>query len=139
MPPSWRPTRVFEIDEIDAALAVLGARGLAGFDAHQGAYFHRELPFDLEQVEQMQPRLKNARKLLSEGKVRILTQTKAAPAAEADVEVQGSDAVHLVQLRAAGDKCTCPWFGKHLGQRGPCKHVLAARILVEGEPSEEEI
>jgi hypothetical protein len=127
----------FEVDEISAALAVLGARGLTGFDAHQGAYFHRELPFDLEQVEQLQPRLKGARKLLTEGKARILTQSK--PGAAADVEVQGSDTVHLVQLRTSGDKCTCPWFSKHLGQRGPCKHVLAARILVEGETSEEEL
>jgi hypothetical protein len=129
----------FEVDEISAALAVLGARGLAGFDAHQGAYFHRELPFDLERVEQLQPRLKGARKLLTEGKARILTQSKAGTATEADVEVQGSDTVHLVQLRASGDKCTCPWFSKHLGQRGPCKHVLAARILVEGETSKEEV
>ena len=69
----------------------------------------------------------------------MLTQSKVGAAAEADVEVQGSDAVHLVQLRTSGDKCTCPWFSKHLGQRGPCKHVLAARILVEGETPEEEI
>jgi hypothetical protein len=129
----------FEVDVISAALAVLGARGLAGFDAHQGAYFHRELPFDLKRVEQLQPRLKCARKLLADGKARILTQSGAGASAEADVEVQGRDAVQLVQLRASGDKCTCPWFSKHLGQRGPCKHVLAARILIEGETSEEGI
>jgi predicted nucleic acid-binding Zn finger protein len=38
-----------------------------------------------------------------------------------------------VRLRAEGDRCTCPWFSKHQGQRGPCKHVLAARIFVEGD------
>jgi uncharacterized Zn finger protein len=29
---------------------------------------------------------------------------------------------------AGQDTCTCPWWGKHQGTRGPCKHVLAARI-----------
>ena len=49
---------------VEAALAVLGARGLAGYDTTSGRYFHRVLPFDLERVEQHQPRLKNARELI---------------------------------------------------------------------------
>ena len=31
------------------------------------------------------------------------------------------------------DRCTCPWWGKHRGTRGPCKHVLAARMAVRDE------
>ncbi|MDR1187609.1 MAG: SWIM zinc finger domain-containing protein [Bifidobacteriaceae bacterium] len=27
----------------------------------------------------------------------------------------------------AQDRCTCPWWVKYHGTRGPCKHVLAAR------------
>jgi uncharacterized Zn finger protein len=38
-----------------------------------------------------------------------------------------------VQLIPEGDKCTCPWYSKYQGTRGHCKHVLAARILLEGE------
>ena len=111
-----------------AALAVLGARGLAGFDASSGFYFHRQLPFDLDQVEQLQPRLRNARKLLDAGSVRIAGR----PQPDAwDVEVQGTGVVHFIRLRADADRCTCPWFSKHQGTRGPCKHVLAARIFVE--------
>jgi len=28
----------------------------------------------------------------------------------------------------ADGSCTCPWWWDHRGSRGPCKHVLAARI-----------
>jgi hypothetical protein len=116
------------VAQVQAALAVLGARGLAGFDATSGFYYHRQLPFDLDKVEQQQPRLRNARKLLDADGIRILTH----PASNAwDVEVLGSGVAHFVRLRPDGDRCTCPWFSKHQVARGPCKHVLAARIVVE--------
>ncbi|HND54204.1 MAG TPA: SWIM zinc finger domain-containing protein, partial [Pirellulaceae bacterium] len=54
---------------VDAALAALGARGLVGFDIRSGTYFHRELPFQLDLIESLQPRLVNARKLVAEGRV----------------------------------------------------------------------
>ncbi len=28
-----------------------------------------------------------------------------------------------------GWTCTCPWYGKHHGDRGPCKHVLAVQLV----------
>ena len=119
-------------DEVSAALAVLASRGLAGYDAAAGCYFHRELPFDLSAVESLQPRLVAARKLLAEGKAAVLSRDGEA----INVEVDGTGVRHHVRLRPdreGGDKCTCPWFSKYLGGRGPCKHVLAARLLVEGE------
>lgn len=115
--------------EVEAALAVLGTRGLAGFDVTSGRYFHRQLPFDLDKVEQLQPRLKNARKLLDSGQIRIV---KRADAGTVDLLVPGSGADHYVRLRLAGDKCTCPWFSRYQGQRGPCKHILAAHVFIEG-------
>ncbi|WP_071605937.1 SWIM zinc finger family protein [Budvicia aquatica] len=27
-------------------------------------------------------------------------------------------------------RCTCEWYGKHQGARGPCKHVLAVKKMV---------
>jgi predicted nucleic acid-binding Zn finger protein len=114
--------------QVDDALIILGSRGLAGYDLHESAYFHRELPFDMEKIEQLQPRLLNARKLVAENKVR-LTNQKDSQCVE--FEVIGTDINHLVRIRPDGDKCTCLWFAKHLGQRGPCKHVLAAQILLD--------
>ncbi|HPF39045.1 MAG TPA: SWIM zinc finger family protein [Phycisphaerae bacterium] len=119
-------------DAISSALAVLGARGLAGYDAASGAYFHRELPFDLEQVEALQPRLRAARKLLDDRKVQLLTRDGN----DADAQVTGTGVQHQVRLRGDDATCTCPWYSKYLGQRGPCKHILATRLLVA--PDDEE-
>jgi len=113
-------------DEVEAAMAVLGSRGLAGFDAVSGRYFHRELPFDLDRVEEMQPRLKNARRLVHDGLVKPVTDGDGATFA-----VQGNGTVHRVRLSEDSQNCTCPWFSKYLGQRGPCKHILAASVLLE--------
>jgi hypothetical protein len=38
-----------------------------------------------------------------------------------DFAVDGSDVVHHVRLRADRDRCSCPWFSKLQGERGPCK------------------
>lgn len=113
--------------EVKDALAVLGARGLAGFDANAQQYFHRELPFDLAKVEEMQPRLGNARQLVEEGKVRSLGGGGGFAFA-----VQGTGTEHRVRLSDEQDTCTCPWFSKHQGQRGPCKHILAASLVQQG-------
>jgi uncharacterized Zn finger protein len=48
-----------------------------------------------------------------------------------DVEayVQGSDGVeHRVMLSENDGRCTCPWYSKHPGERGPCSHLLAVEI-----------
>ncbi|MEX0867299.1 MAG: SWIM zinc finger family protein [Pirellulales bacterium] len=120
--------------EVEAALAVLGARGLAGYDADRAAYFHRELPFELDQVEQLQPRLKAARRLVEKAGVKVLSGENSQ---QQEVEVAGTGVVHLVRLNDEGDKCSCPWFSRHQGQRGPCKHILAARMLVDGGETEQ--
>ena len=122
-----------ELSEVEAALAVLGARGLVGFDLNQGSYFHRELPFDMEKVESLQPRLRDARQLLAENKARLITQSGPSDNITAELGVQGTEVEHRVRLTPQGDKCSCPWFSKHGGQRGPCKHILAARLLVQGD------
>lgn len=109
-----------------AALAQLATSGIVGFDVSEDAYFHRELPFDLSLIEQLQPRLKGARKLVAEGGVRIENRT----AEQVEAWVQGSGVEHRVRVTADGARCTCPWFSKHQGGRGPCKHVLAVQITL---------
>jgi hypothetical protein len=120
----------FSLDEeaVTAALSVLGARGLVGFDVAEGKYFHRELPFDLSRVELLQPRLKDARKILERQGVRIIKQDHDG----IEAIVAGTGVEHRVRICADQAHCTCPWFAKYRGARGPCKHVLAVQILLEG-------
>nr|WP_243857231.1 SWIM zinc finger family protein [Sphingomonas leidyi] len=76
----------------------------------------------------MQPRLGNARKLVDGGLVRRLPDDDRAVAT---FEVQGTGTLHRVRICEDHQSCTCPWFSKYQGQRGPCKHILAASIVAE--------
>jgi hypothetical protein len=115
---------------VQPALAALGSRGLVGFDVARGAYFHRELPFDLAAVEALHPRLERARAMVAAGGITVLRRTDA----EIEAEVAGSDVAHRVRLSAEGDRCTCVWYAKHGGDRGPCAHVLAVQLAAEEKP-----
>ncbi len=119
------------IDAITAALTTLGSRGLVGYDLAEGAYFQRELPFDLSRIQALQPRLQDARKLIAGGGIVVI---RRAPD-YLEALVPGSGVEHRVRLTSADSRCTCPWFAKHQGMRGPCKHVLALEIL-EDDKSE---
>ena len=59
---------------------------------------------------------------------RLLRPGRAAELLRGLAEVE-----HLVRLAADGDRCTCPWYAKHRSERGPCKHILAVQLVVEGE------
>jgi hypothetical protein len=134
--------------QIRTALAALAARGLVGYDLATGAYFHRELPFDLSLVDQLQPRLVAAKKLLAAGGVKPHTPTRRASESTPtrsvgegvsndtrDYLVAGSGVEHRVRLSESGSRCTCPWYSKYQGQRGPCKHVLAAQMFADKDSS----
>jgi hypothetical protein len=106
---------------VPPALDYLAASGVVGYDLAEESYFHRELPFG-PAVEAMHPRLVNARALAESGAVTLT---------EGGAVVRGGDSEHRVTFGTGGepaDRCTCPWWGKHRGNRGPCKHVLAARM-----------
>lgn len=138
-------------EELKIALAVLGSRGLVGYDLDFGSYFHRELPFDLSLVESMHPRLQVAQKILTEGGVSLLDvvgDTEADTKSDTGkdqlrLEVKGSAVMHVVTVypRENAARCTCQWFSKYQGARGVCKHILAARLKLavdEGGGGEEE-
>jgi hypothetical protein len=114
-------------ESIKAALSVLGARGLVGLDLAEKSYFHRELPFDLSRVDVLQPRLKEARTLVAEGKV----QFSRREGDHVEAFVEGTGVEHRVTGSGEEWKCTCPWYAKHRGNRGPCKHVLAVQIAMK--------
>lgn len=111
------------VERVVRALGRLGAAGRVGFDVAEGAYFHRELPYDPERLAAMHPRLRDALALVEAGAVRL----------EGDNgRVRSGDVEHVVRRTPDGDRCTCPWFGKHRGSRGPCKHVLAVDLVRKG-------
>ena len=110
---------------VEKSLSVLGTQGVVGFDLSDQAYFHRELPFAIDAMEKYQGRLEGARELAAK------TAGTAVPGAGPDqvFEVLSEDAVYRVTVMVGGEwRCTCPWYGKHRGQRGPCKHLLAVRL-----------
>lgn len=113
---------------LTSALRVLGASGLVGFDVTEGRHFHRELPFDLSMVEDMHPRLADARALLDAGAVTVVQPHPL------EATVASGDVIHRVRERDGALQCTCSWFARHQGERGPCKHVLAAQAL-QTDPS----
>ncbi|MDQ5933842.1 MAG: hypothetical protein QG574_1140 [Cyanobacteriota bacterium erpe_2018_sw_21hr_WHONDRS-SW48-000092_B_bin.40] len=114
-----------ENDKVKQALSILGSRGLVGFDVDRG-YFHRELPFDIEKVETVHPRLIAARKLLATDRVTINKSHEDS----IEAYVSGTDTRHFVRLASAEEKCTCPWQVKYEGARGSCKHILAVKLMV---------
>ncbi len=106
-------------EAVEGAFARLAAGGRLGFDQKRQAYFHRDLPFDMEAIEGLNPRLKSAKALLDKGGVRWINGA---------AEVTSSDVIHTVTPDNEGWRCTCPWFAKNGNQRGPCKHILAAEM-----------
>lgn len=106
-------------DRVVRALARLSCAGRVGYDTAEGAYFHRELPFDPERLASMHPRYRDAVSLVEAGAVRLDGRT---------AHVRSNDAEHVVRPTSSGDRCTCPWYAKHKGSRGPCKHILAAHV-----------
>lgn len=122
--------RNLPIGEVRSALDALATRGLVGFDINDQSYFHRELPFNSELIENLHPRLLSAKKLIANSAIR---QHQCINATDSEWLVQGSGVQHMVKLSEASDSCTCAWYSKHQNHRGPCKHILAARILAFGE------
>jgi hypothetical protein len=102
-----------------SALMFLAAQGRVGYDLAQGAYFHRELPLKAEALLKMNPRLMEARQLVEDGRVQL---------DNGGARVRSGDLEYHVSLAPEHDRCNCPWWGKYSGTRGPCKHVLAARL-----------
>ncbi len=114
-------------ESVREALALLASRGLTGYDLSTQAWFHRVLPFDLDMVESLHSRLNAARKLVEAGAV-----AKQVKDGIVEGQVKSGDVSYRVWLTADGAECTCPWYAKHRGERGPCKHVLAVQIEAEG-------
>ena len=104
----------------------LAAMGLLGYDLDENGFFYRRLPFKLSRVVGLNPRMKNAEKLIAEGKVEILNKN----AVRTEARVEGTGVHHTVIIKNDKERCTCEWFSKYQDERGPCKHVLAVKKLI---------
>ncbi|KPE50063.1 SWIM zinc finger family protein [Chryseobacterium indologenes] len=105
----------------------LAAMGLLGYDLDDNGFFYRRLPFRLSRIMSLNPRMKNAQKLIDEGKVEILNSN----ATRTEARVQGSGVHHTVILEEEKERCTCEWFSKYQGERGPCRHMLAVKKIIQ--------
>ena len=107
--------------------ASLSAMGLLGFDLADNQHFYRRLPFKMGRILSLNPRLKNARALLEAADDVQLIGVGAGGRTEA--RVRGTGVWHTVVVGGnEKPRCTCPWFSGQQGQRGPCKHILAAQM-----------
>jgi SWIM zinc finger len=113
-------------DEVASALAALALSGIVGYDLAEGGFFRRELPFDLGRSERLQPRLRDAQRLVERAAVRI---EAADPSGLAAWVATVGGVEYRVRSTADGWSCTCPWYGRHRGDRGPCKHVIAVQLV----------
>lgn len=107
----------------------LAAMGLLGYDLDARAYFYRKLPYKAERILSLNPRLKNALKLVQNGRVEILSRTDGV----IEGRVEGSGVLHTVVLAGENARCTCAWMGTYGGSRGPCKHILAVKKLLQSQ------
>ena len=109
-------------EQAQAALSLLAVSGKLGYDTHDNAYFHRELPDDPTRVLKDNPRLVAARKLMDAVKYSGKNQWT--------VHSNGSDyRVCVDPLQGAREaKCTCTWYLNNQNKRGPCKHILAVQL-----------
>ncbi|RBL88499.1 SWIM zinc finger family protein [Chitinophaga flava] len=110
-------------EQIDQLTARLAAMGLLGYDPDNNLYFYRRLPFKLNRILSLNPRMKEAEQLLAEDKVAIISQQHD----KVEARVAGSGVTHTVTVDGDNARCTCTWFARHQGERGPCKHILAVR------------
>ncbi|MGW7569217.1 SWIM zinc finger family protein [Streptomyces tendae] len=111
-------------ERVRAALVRLGTSGRVGYDTAEAAYFHRELPYDAERVERHNPRLRSARALVAAGAVALDGAIGTVTAEDGHV--------HRVREEAGVLSCSCLWWAKYRGGRGPCKHALAVRMVRRG-------
>ena len=124
----FNPT-IFAVEEdldmkkVSGITSRLSAMGLLGYDVDDNNFFYRQLPYKLKRIMSLNPRLKDAEKLLEENKLEIVLQQSD----KVEARVEGSGVRHTVILEGDKARCTCTWFAKHQGERGLCKHVLAVK------------
>ena len=112
---------------MDTLTGSLSSIGLLGYDLAQQQHYYRRLPFKMERILSLNPRLKNAKRLLSTEAIEFIK--KSPDYIEARVE--GTGVKHTVIIQGDQSRCTCNWFTNHQGKRGLCKHILAVKMAAQ--------
>jgi len=111
---------------MDNLTSSLSSMGLLGYDLSEKAHFYRRLPFKTERILSLNPRLKNAKKLIDNEEIEIIDRK----ANYIEAKVKGSGVVHKVIIDDTLQRCTCDWFTAYKGKRGICKHILAVKMTI---------
>ena len=106
--------------------ASLSSMGLLGYDVSERAHFYRRLPFKTERILSLNPRLKNAKKLVENDDVEITVRQSNY----VEAKVKGTGVTHKVILDGDNQHCTCDWFTTYQGKRGICKHILGVKMTI---------
>lgn len=124
---SANDTVLKEISTVDfkSITTRLSAMGLLGFDLEEQVYYYRKLPFKLERIESLNPRYKNALKLIQKKAYEWVDNSDN----HIEMNIKGSGVTHKVVITPNSQKCTCTWYATHENSRGLCKHILATKIL----------
>jgi SWIM zinc finger len=129
---TFNPTMLSIENDIDFGTmenltASLSSMGLLGYDISERTHFYRRLPFKTERILSLNPRLKNAKKLLDNDDIEIVVhQTNYVEA-----KVKGSGVIHKVIIEGENQRCTCDWFTAYQGKRGICKHILGVKMMID--------
>lgn len=116
-------TEEIDLQQLDNITGRLSAMGLLGYDLDENQFFYRRLPFKLNRILSLNPRMKDAEKLLEENKIEIISTSDH----RIQATVAGSGVDHTVIIEGELARCTCTWFSRHQGERGLCKHILAVK------------
>jgi hypothetical protein len=135
---------------VEQALFALCRAGRAMVDPTTSQYRQRELfaePLDLAALFAPDPRLEEAQRLLDAGRVRLgaVTPPKARDGGRqetrAEAAVTEGDATYAVSIRVDGvgrlrfGRCQCAFFERNMMARGPCAHIMAARLALDAAPA----
>lgn len=131
--------------EVEAALFALCRGGRVMFDPTTGQYRLRELfaePVDVDALFAPDPRLAVAEKLFENGGVTLREITLPDPEEKRRRETRATAAIDdgasyevTVSVDDTGrvrfGRCSCKFFADNMLSRGPCEHILAARLALE--------
>ncbi len=136
---------------VEQALFALCRAGRVMVDPTDGQYRQRELfaePLDLPALFAPDPRVEEAQRLLDAGRVRLGAITAPNPRdggrqeTRADATVREGEVTYEVSVRVDGvgrlrfGRGQCPFFERNMMSRGPCAHIMAARLALDAAPAQ---